>query len=130
MFEDVRYLSFAVRDEPLLLAIIDFPGGTSDDGSGVEDRAFWDDDDSIPDRVRLEVAVPTGDRVNPDSAVVADASVLVDDGPFNDAPLADADVGPPFACFSFFRGFIVVRPHADHAVEVCAAFDDRSNTDD
>src|SRR5271157_4995030 len=90
------------------------PSGALNDGAGVEDRAFGDDNDAIPDGVRVEVSVLTRDRIDPDPAVVADAGVLVDDGPLDDAPLTDADVRLPFARFLVLRGLVEVRPHADH----------------
>ena len=97
-----------------------------------DDGVLVDDDDSIMNRVHLEVAFRSLDVVDTDTAVGTDSGILVDDGSLDDGGSSDTNVRNSILCIVclFFFAFISGSTHAVYAIKGSTGFNECSDTDD
>ena len=97
-----------------------------------DDGVLVDDDDSIMNRVHLEVAFRSLDVVDTDTAVGSDSGILVDDGPLDDGGSSDTNVRNSILCIVcfFFFAFISGSTHAVYTIKGSTGFNECSDTDD
>ena len=81
-----------------------------------DDMVFGNDDDAVADVVERMVDV-AGFAFRGDNAVIADASVFIDDGVFDAGVFADADGGfARGALGGRDLGFVIIATHHDGAM--------------